>query len=759
MNPPSEQQHLVSNLPHARTPRVLMEPRPAPPAPDGYEVELKAWFHVLADSRWLIAGVTVCVTLLAIVYALLAKPLYQANMTIQIEEERPTASTNIVSETSALFEAKRAPVAEIELLRSRVLIAEAVNNLGLTIDLQPKYFPVVGSWLAGRAGERLSQPGLFGIGGYVWGAEKAVVTQFEVPAGWENRRFVLTALAGGRYRLADSGGTLSVEGQVGAPLAVDTGAGPLQLRVDSLAARPGAQFLLRKVSRLAAIETVQRAMAVTEQGKQSGILEATLQGPSPQWVSSVLGEIGREYMRQNQQRKAAEAQKSLGVLKERLAELKLQLEQTESKYSQFKQRHGSVQPDEEAKISLSQAAAANTLRIELVQKKRDLLTRFGNNHPQVLALDEQLKAVDGEIQAAAGRIQKLPTVEQDEVRLARDIKVNTDMYTVLSNAAQQLRVIAVGKESSVRLVDMPLPPEHPIKPNRPLIVALGATTGLFLGVVLAFFRRSFFGGNGIEHPETIEKLLGARVLYATIPHSEVQQQSDKHSRKNAAQMPLLAMVAGQDGAIESLRAFRAALQFSVKQARNNIIMLTGPTSGIGKSFVSANCAAVMAAGEKKVLLIDADFRNGCLHRYFGVGRENGLYDYIVGEARADKIVQRSVMSNLDFIATGAPPADAGEFLHRLDFSALLESLNARYDFVVVDLPSLLEVADVLTIGGQADAMFLLARAGVTTEAQIGLALKRLYLGGIAPQGILFNDYKPRASGAADRQTPPHFARA
>lgn len=758
MNPPPEQ-HLVSNLPPARMPRMLMAARPAGPTSDGYEVELKAWFKVLADSRWLIGAITVCVTLVALAYALLARPLYEANMTIQVEEERPAASANILSETSSLFETKRAPVAEIELLHSRMLIAEAVDKLQLTIDVRPKYFPVIGAGIAARAGERLSQPGLFGRGGYAWGAEKATVTQFEVPPAWENRQFVLTAAAGGRYRLADAGGRLAVDGRVGVPLALQTDAGRLELRVDGLAARPGAQFLLRKRSRLDAIEAVQHAMAVTEQGKQSGILEATLQGPTPQWVSSVLGEIGRAYMRLNGQRKAADAEKSLLVLNQRLAELKQQLEQAETDSSQFQQRHGTVLPDEEARISLGQAAAANTLRIELVQKKRDLLTRLGNNHPQVAAIDEQLNAVEHEIDTAARRIRKLPAVEQDQVRRARDIKVNTDMYGVLSNAAQQLRIIAAGKESSVRLVDLPLPPESPVRPNRPLLVALGAATGLFLGMATALFRKAVFGGNGIDNPATIEKLLGARVLYATIPHSERQQKADQRRHKGGHQLPLLATVAGQDGAIESLRAFRAALQFSVKQAKNNIIMLTGPTSGIGKSFVSVNCAALMAAGDKKVLLIDADFRNGCLHRYFGVGRENGLYDYIVGQARADKIVQRSVLTNLDFIPTGALPAETGEFLHRLDFGALLESINGRYDFVVIDLPSLLEVADVLTIGGQADAIFLLARAGVTTEADIGEALKRLYLGGIAPQGILFNDFKAPAGGKTPprRNAPSHAA--
>ncbi len=728
-------------------PRLLLEAHPAGPAQDRYEVELKAWFHVLYDSRWLIAGVTLCVALLALVYALLAAPVYQASMTIQVEEERPNASTNIVSDTSSLFETKKAAIAEIELLRSRTLIAEAVEQLRLTIDVRPKYFPVVGAWIAKRAGGRLSRPGLFGRGGYAWGAEQAVVTQFEVPAAWENRLFLITAQDGGRFVLAAADGLLSIEGRVGTPLTAHTDAGTLALRLDSLAANPGAQFLLRRTSQLGAIEMVQRSMAVTEQGKQSGILEATLQGSDAQWVSSVLGEIGRAYMRQNQERKTAEAQKSLLVLNQRLDELKQQLQQSETEYKQFRERHGTVQPDEEAKISLGQAAAANTLRIDLLQKKRDLLTRFGNRHPLVVAIDEQLRAAEAEISTAAGRIKKIPVVEQDDVRLAREIKINTDIYSVLSNAAQQLRIISAGKASSVRLVDMPLTPEHPIKPNRPLVVALGTATGLFLGMMAAFFRKSMFGGNGIDQPETIEKMLGSRVLYATIPHSDRQHKSDRRSSKHDDEMALLAAVAAQDGAIESLRAFRAALQFSVKHKKDNIVMFTGPTAGIGKSFISANCAALLAAGDKKVLLIDADFGKPSLHRYFGTGGDKRLYDFVAASARPDRIVRRAVRENLDFIPAGTLPADAGEFLHRLDLAALLALLHGQYDFVLIDLPSLLEVADVLTIGGQADALFLVARAGMTTEAEIGEALKRLYMSGIAPQGILFNDFKARAGGS------------
>lgn len=752
MNPPPEQ-HPVSHLARAHMPRLLIETHAAGPTQDGYEVELKAWFKILSDSRGLIAAMTLCATLLALVYALLARPVYQANMTIQVEEERSNGSSDILNQTSSLFETKKAPIAEVELLRSRMLISEAVNTLRLAIDVQPRYFPVIGAAIAARANGRLSEPGLFGFGGYAWGGEKAMVSQFEVPAAWENRLFVITVRRDGRYRLADTTGLVNIEGKVGVPLAANLGAGRLELQVDSLAARPGAEFLLRRASRLDAIGTVQHAMEVSEQGKQSGIIEATLQGHSAQWVSSVLAEIGRAYMRQNQERRTADAQNSLLVLNGRLDELKQQLEQSEAQYKLFRERHGTVQPGEEARLSLGQAAAANTLRIDLLQKKNDFLTRFGDRHPAIVGIDEQLRAVEAEVKAAAGRIKKLPLIEQDDGRMARDIKVRTDMVTVLSTAAQQLRLITAGGSTSVRLVDPPMVPEKPLKPNKPLIVALGAATGLFLGMVCAFLRKSVYGRDSIDSPEAIERMLGSRVLYATIPHSDKQKKLDKRNQERANNVPLLAAMATHDAAIESLRAFRAALQFSFKQSKNNIIMLTGPTAGIGKSFLCANCAALIAASEKKVLLIDADFRNGKLHQHFGVGGEYGLYEYIAGLARASKVLQRSVMTNLDFIPVGNLPADANEFLHRLDLGGLLESLNGGYDFVLIDLPSLLESADVLTIGGQADAVYLIARSGMTTEAEIGESLKRLYLGGIAPQGILFNDFKTRTTWAQRTSCP------
>jgi tyrosine-protein kinase Etk/Wzc len=699
--------------------------------------DLKGHIHTLYDNRWLIGGITAFITLVAVLYALVAKPVFESNLMIHVEEESPNASKNILSEASSLFETKKAAIAEMELLRSRMVVSRAVDNLQLYIDVQPKYFPVAGFWFANQNNNALSEPGLFGYGGYVWGAEKAEVSVFEVPESWLGRDFYLTALGNGRYRFSGGGQRIVFDGNVGLGYRVPTPEGVVELKVDRMVANAGARFRLRRISRVAMIQAVQNALVITEQGKQSGIIEVKLQGENARRTHTLLSEIGREYMRQNLARKTEEAEKSLAFLNQQLPILKRQLEQAEDRYNQFRNANGTVDLQEEARMSLSQAAAARQRRIDLVQKKTELLARFTEDHPVVAAVNRQRKEVDAEIEEVNARIKALPVLEQDEARLTRDIKVNTDLYTALSNTAQQLRLISVGRVSNVRMVDAPVPPEKPIKPNRPLIVALAVVTGLFLGTLVAFTRKAMMGG--IDDPQKIERLLRARVVYATIPHSSNQDKLMRKTRDDADPLPLLARIMPEDAAVESLRSFRAALQFSMPHFRNNIVMFAGPTQGLGKSFVSANFAAVMAASGKRVLLIDADFRSGRLHRYFGVSRDQGLSKAINGSAGIEEIVHHNVVENLDFIPTGPFPPNRSEFLLDVNLSTLLETVSADYDLVLVDTPPVLLAADALIIGARVGAVFLVARARVTTDAEITESIKRLNYAGLSPQGVLFND--------------------
>lgn len=751
MSNASEQHALTQVVPSPSIRAIPFDPD-AFQGQDHSSYDLKEYLYTLYDSRWLICAIAVVMTLVAAMYAMAAKSEYEANLMIHVEEESPNASKNVLSEASSLFETKKAAIAQIELLRSRMVVSRALDNVQQYIEVRPHYLPVVGAWLAKRNGDQLSEPGLFGNGGYVWGAEEAEVTLFDVPAAWLGRPFTLTALGNGRFRLADSGQRVVFNGQVGQRHRWTTPSGVFELKVDRLSANPGGRFELRRHSRASMTRTIQNALVITEQGKLSGIIEVRLRGENALRTYKVLNEIGREYMRQNLARKTEEAEKSLAFLDQQLPILKRQLEQAEDRYQHFRNANKTVDLPEEARMSLAQTASARERRNEINKRRAELLLRYPEGHPMVAVVDGERNAVDAEIRTANARLNTMPRLEQDETRLSRDIKVSSDLYTSLLNAAQQLRLTSMGRVSNVRLVDAPILPEKPVAPNRPLIIALAAATGLFVGVVVAYLRKAMAGG--IDDPKKIDHMLRARVVYATIPHSG--NQSRVMRKPGGDHLPLLAVSEPDDPAVKSLRSFRAALLFSMPQFRSNIVMFASPTHRGGTSFVIANLATVLAASGKRVLLIDADVRNGQLYRYFGVDRDYGLTRAIRSPAIAGEVINRNVVDKLDFIAAGEVPPDCSEVLLDPNFGNFLKQISTHYDLVLLDSPPLLTDADALIIGAHAGALFIVAHAGRTNERHIGESVNRLHRAGIPLQGVLLNDMAPRVSAYnAYERKPSH----
>jgi tyrosine-protein kinase Etk/Wzc len=735
---PDIQHHSTTNLMRSDSMMTEQRERHAPEIEQaGGAVELKTYFNLIVDNFFLILAVALVVSVAGILYALGSKPVYEANMTIQVEEANPNAARNILSEASSLFETKKAAVAEMELLRSRAVLAPVVDTLGMTIDAQPSYFPVIGAAIARARGDALSKPGLFGYGGYAWGSEKLEVSTLKAQGALLHRTFVVTATGDNGYRLSDKKKTFTWEGRVGIPLRGKISGLELEVLVTHLDAQAGAQFRLTSLPKQALIAAIQVALQITEQGKQSGIVEVRMQGENPEVIRAILDEMAREYFRQSIARRRASAEQSLELLNTQLVVLRKQLDQSDAHYSQLRHRYGTVNPGDEGRFSVEQAAAAKARRAELEQRKVDLQTRYGDRHPLLIAVNDQLATMDRAARADGVAANALLELEQDELKITRDNKVKSDMYAALSNTAQQLRILAISKTSNARLVDAPTLPDTPIKPNRPLIMSAAVMLGLFLGMVAAFAKRALT--TGIERPKAVRKMVGTRGVQVSVPHSSHQQQLVKQAERGSGSIPMLARVAPEDAAIEALRGFRAALQYSRPHLRNNIVMIAGPTSHLGKSFIAANSATVIAASGERVLLIDADLRKGHLQQYFGSEQTPGLCDCVSGALALDAVIRRQVMNNLDFIPAGSWPRNPGEFLSNANFASLLASVSKQYDLVLIAAPHVLGVTDALIIGAHAGAVFLLARAGMTSEDETNEAIRRLNQAGIAPEGILFND--------------------
>lgn len=693
-------------------------------------VDLTSWIDVLAKYRWTFVLVAGLITLLGIVYAFMARPVYRADIVVQVEESATSPASKLAASVSPVFDVKPAASAEIELLQSRMVVGKAVDTLNLDIEAAPRYFPLIGRAIAGLNPE-LSRPGLLGWGGFAWGGESISVSELTVPEAMEERKIMLTALGGNAFRVEFPSDRAQATGKVGAPMTVQTAQGPVTMLVDKLDARPGAQFVVRHLPRATAIAALQQQLHIMERGKQSGVIGVTLEGESPARTAAILNEIGFEYVDQNVRRKAAEAEKSLAFLNSQLPQLKQQVETAEQRYNAMRNQRGTVDLSEESKLILTQSVGIQTRLQELRQKREELATRFAGDHPSITAIDGQIASLTSQLNGVTGRIQRLPDVEQNVLRLMRDVKVSTELYQTLLNDVQQLRLMKASKVGTARLVDPADVPLKPVRPNRALIAAVALALGIVAALMVVVLRRSLDGG--VADADEIERQTGLTV-YSTIPFSNIQARQVGATKDKAG---LLALHQPEDPAMESLRSFRTALQFALLSSRNRIVVITGAAPGVGKSFICANFAAVLAAGGKRVVLVDADMRRGGLNHRFGVARSPGLTELLLG-APLEKVLQRQVAPGLDFIATGSQPPHPSDMLQSAGMEALLDTLKTRYDIVLVDSPPVLSASDAGILASKAGAVFLVARAEMTTASELVATDKAIRHAGGEVKGVLFN---------------------
>ncbi len=703
------------------------------------KLDLHSVLDMIYLDRKLAAAIALLIALLGMAYAFLAKPIYEADFSIQIEDS-PGSAKNLLGDVSALFDTKTAASAEIEILRSRMVVSKAVDNLALHVTAAPKYLPLVGRWLGSRSKE-LSSPIL---GGYVWGNEAIEVTAFNVPEELEDQEFTLIADGNGGFELIQAEHDLALRGKSGLLEVYDTPLGKIELAVAKLKANAGATFMLERGSRLDAVEELQEKLKIAEKGKQSGVIGVTLEGKDPILTSAILNEIGREYIRQNVERKSEEAKKSIEFLGKQLPELKRNLEAAESKYNSLRDTRGTIDIGEEGKGLLQQNVATEVKLVEFKQRREEMLARYKPQHPVVANIEAQIRILENQKAGIQAQIKKLPSLEQDVLQLMRDVKVNTELYTSLLDTSQQLNLLKASKIGTARVIDYAEIPKKPIKPKRLMIAGLATLLGLFAGVAAALIRKAMRGA--IDDPKTIEDATGLPV-YASILESKQQEQLAKKIAAKEQGRFVLAETDPDDVSIESLRSFRVALQFAMLEAGNNRVMISGPTPSLGKSFISANLAAVLGQAGKRVLLLDMDLHKGHLNQYFGLRREDGLAELLVGEKTLEQTINKNVVQNVDFMPAGTRIANPSALLLNERLPQMFEQVSSKYDIVLVDAPPTLLVSDVAVIGMHIGTTFLVVRDSVSTMADLQVSLKRLEQARVEVKGVLFNGQLQRVTSS------------
>ncbi len=707
-------------------------------------ISLSEILEIILNGKWWIIGSTVLFAVGALFYLWIATPIYSANALVQVESQKSPLGGLV--EMSEAFSGESPSEAEIEVIRSRFVLGRVVENEKLNIVAQPDYFPVIGEAIARRyrpepdSTERFNLP-LLWMSSFAWGGERIQVARFNVPEGLRDEGFTLVAGENGQYELRFDDQTV-LHGRVGelsSTGSTSTTIGGIELFVTQLEARPGTHFTLAKLPLISAVQNLQERLSVSEKGKKTGVLSLSITGPSPAENRQTLEAVIQRYLRQNVERVSAEAQNSLEFLEAQLPEVKADVELAESRLNRYRLENQTVDLTLETQAVLEQAVTIDTELAQLDIQIQQMSQRYTASHPIMIELANQRKFLEERKKAFIGETENLPQTQQEVLRLARDVEVNTLVYTELLNKAQELKIVRASAVGNVRILDHALSAIKPVKPKKALIAVLAILLGGMLGMGLVFVRDML--RQGVKTPEEVEAKTGLPV-YATIPDSEQLKLLERNARKSGQGDFLLARSAPKDLAVESMRSLRTNLAFALMEAPNNRIMITGPSPGVGKSFVSANLAELLAETGKKVLLIGADLRKGHLYKIFGEKGEKGLADMLV-DPTLNAVY--SAGKNLDLLSGGKYPPNPSELLMSPNFTQLLDKVSAQYDVVIIDTPPVLAVTDAAIIGEQCGTTFMVVRAELNPAREIDYATKRLQQAGVNVRGAVLNGLVKTAS--------------
>lgn len=697
--------------------------------PESDEIDLREIVANLLDGKWWILGFAAVFLAIGLAYAFLARPLYQADVLLQIKQPQDILSgLNKIQEMLG-----SAPPAdtEIQIIRSRAVLLNAIAARNLTVSAKPAEFPLIGRFFAS-------------------GDSSVDIASLALPKDWYGKKLKLKVSQPGQYTLYSPGGESLIQGRIGQAEKTTLPGDDAAITVSRLDARPGTVFTVVKQPTLKVYRTLSKKLSVAEQGLNTGVLLMTLEGHDPTAIAATLNAIANAYVAESARLQSLQATKSLEFINKQLPLLQGQANKAQAALSAYEAKQGRVEMSLEAKALLDQAAQVQEQLTRINLQGAQLSQQFTSDYPAIQALDQQRQGLLAQKAKVEGLIRSLPKTQQQLVALTRDAKVANDVYSYLLGKAEEFKIQQAGSIGNARIIDLAVPPIKPVAPRKKLDLVIALVVGILLGVIVVFLRRAFL--SGIEDPDTLEHRLGLPV-YAVVPHSPVQA---KHAVREAelhhGAIPVLAAVEPQDAAVEALRSLRTSLSFALAGARNRLITTGGPRSDVGKSFVTVNLAHVLADAGKRVLIMDADLRRGHLHQYFGVPRQPGLSQILSGEIALEScVVPSKTNSNVTLLPTGVLPPNPSELLMGERFNRLLEQAGSAYDMVLIDLPPYLAVTDGLIVAAQAAINLLVLRAGLHPLREIEHMLGRLQQNNIQVTGFVLNDLMPRAAAYGYRK--------
>ncbi len=723
-------------------------------------------FRYLIHWPWFVVSIIICIAC-AWGYLRLTTPIYNISATVLIKDEKKGGGASMSSDLEKMglegFVSSSSNVDnEIEVLRSKSLAREVVNNLGLFVTYMDEdefpskelyhTSPVLVSLthqeadkLPGRMEINMILQPTGALGVQITVGEKEYRKQFDkLPAVFPTDEGTVAFFANNDTLSAVRPENITKERHITAfinrPFSVSKG------YVNSLSIAPTS--------------------------KTTSVVVISLENTNTRRGRDYINKLLEMYNINANNDKNEVAQKTAEFIDERIGIISKELGSTEQDLENFKRSAGITDLSSEAQIALTGNAEYEKKRVEnqtqinlvmdlqrymkgneyevlpsniglqdaasagaidrynqmLVERKRLLRTSTENN-PTIINLDTSIRAMRTNVQATldatlkglqitkedlareasrySRRINDAPTQERQFVSIARQQEIKSGLYLMLLQKREENAITLAATANNVKIIDEALADDNPISPKKTIVylVALVLGVGLPVGVIYLIGLTKF----KIEGRADVEKLTSLPVV-GDIPLADEKTGS-------------IAVFENQNNLMsETFRNVRTNLQFMLENGKN-VILVTSTISGEGKSFISANLAISLSLLGKKVVIVGLDIRKPGLNKVFNIPKkEHGITQYLTNTTAnlMDFVQPSDINKNLFILPGGTVPPNPTELLARGGLEKAIETLKANFDYVILDTAPVGMVTDTLLIGRVADLSVYVCRADYTHKAEFTL---------------------------------------
>lgn len=753
-------------------------------------LDLRRGWATVARSAWIIV---VCVGLAVaagVVAARRAEPLYEAAVTVRIEDQRASG----MSQSFFGPDYQQLLATSTEIITSRNLALEVVDSLGLRLGIvQPSRTPrsrlIAAAVVADSALDvevRLTRA----AGGY----EARVMPQDSVlgilpDTGWMD-------LPGVSVRLTPEG-------------------------------RQTERMTLVILPRLMVANALRSSLEVIQANRDANVLRITFRGTDPELTRDIPNVVAHRFVRRKMDLERVSARSTVTYLETQLSSLNDQLYEAEGQIRRYLLEQGITTPTDQASYFFSEInnlkdAAASLRRIReqlqlaftgpsgidslsrrrlllerilsteafsdariaegevarlegLVDERTQLLTRRMPTDPDVQSFDRRIDAVQDVIEERARRFlssvsaqvnvledriatlensrRRIPEQQLAFDRLERNRRVLEDLSMMVQSRLKEAEITAAVQDSTAQVLDEAAGPSSRIGSSSTLTFAIAVLAGLAVGLSVAFLREWL--DTTVRTEVELANLVGVAVV-GIIPNLQQQSRTGAYrsggppvaaAGEAVAKLP----VAGrgqQTPAAEAYRSLRTNLNYLTPPKPPRVIVVTSALPGDGKTTTAVNLAVTLAHQGQRVILIDAETRRGTVHDVFGIAPAPGFFDLMYGQASPGECIRRVTLeggtATMDVLPLGsAPSVNPADLLVPQRLQPLFDRLRSQYDYVLIDTPPLNLFTDAALIGSQADALLLVARADKTEREELRFAVAQLRNVQVNLAGAVLNDVEYR----------------